>query len=76
MNSLKTLISKFESITNNQLLEELNKLNNKLKISQENYAVAYSRNQTIKTDSIKRQERIKNIDEEINNWKNFLKRNV
>ena len=71
MNSLKTLISKFESITNNQLLEELNKLNNKLKISQENYAVAYSRNQTIKTDSIKRQERIKNIDEEINNWKNL-----
>ena len=71
MNSLKTLISKFESITNNQLLEELNKLNNKLKISQENYAAAYSRNQTIKTDSIKRQERIKNIDEEINNWKNL-----
>ena len=29
MNSLKTLISKFESIINNQLLEELNKLNNK-----------------------------------------------
>jgi chromosome segregation protein len=71
MNSLKTLISKFESIINNQLLEELNKLNNKLKISQENYAEAYSKNQTIKADSIKRQERIKNIDEEINNWKNL-----
>ena len=40
MNSLKTLISKFESITNKQLLEELSKLNNKLKVSQENYAVA------------------------------------
>jgi len=71
MNSLKTLISKFESIINNQLLEELNKLNNKLKISQENYASAYSKNQTIKSDSIKRQERTKNIDEEIKNWKNL-----
>jgi len=71
MNNLKTLISKFENITNNQILEELNKLNNKIKISQENYASAYSKNQTIKSDSIKRQERTKNIDEEINNWKNL-----
>jgi len=71
MDSLKTLVSKFESKINSQLLEELNKLNKKLKISQENYAAAYSKNQTIKTDSIKRQERIKNIDEEINNWKNL-----
>ena len=71
MNSLKTLISKFESITNKQLLEELSKLNNKLKVSQENYATAYSKNQTIKVDSIKRQERIKNIDKEINNWKDL-----
>jgi chromosome segregation protein len=71
MNSLKTLISKFENTINNQLLEELNKLNNKLKISQENYAETYSKKQTIKADSIKRQERIKNIDEEINNWKNL-----
>jgi chromosome segregation protein len=71
MNRLKTLISKFESITNKQLLEELSKLNNKLKISQENYAETYSKNQTIKADSIKRQERIKNIGKEINNWKDL-----
>jgi len=71
MNGLKTLISKFESKINNQLLVELNKSNNNLKISQENYAAAYSKNQTIKADSIKRQERIKNIDQEINNWKNL-----
>ena len=71
MNSLKTLISKFESITNKQLLEELSKLNNKLKVSQENYATAYSKNQTIKADSIKRRERIKNIDKEINNCKDL-----
>ena len=71
INSLKTLISKFESITNKQLLEELSKLNNKLKVSQENYAMAYSKNQTIKADSIKRRERIKNIDKEVNNWKDL-----
>jgi chromosome segregation protein len=71
MSSLKTLVSKFENVTNNQILEELNKLNHKIKISQENYAAAYSKNQTIKADSIKRQERIKNIDEESKNWKNL-----
>jgi chromosome segregation protein len=71
MFSLKKLISKFENTTDNQILVELNKLNNKLKISQENYATAYGKNQSIKTESIKRQERIKNIDEEIKNWKNL-----
>ena len=71
MNNLKTLVSKFETVKNNQTLEELNKLNHKIKISQENYAAAYSKNQTTKADSIKRQERIKNIDEEIKNWKNL-----
>jgi len=71
MNNLKTLVSKFEDLTNNQILEELNKLNHKIKISQENYAATYSKNQTIKADSIKRQERIKNIDEESKNWKNL-----
>ncbi len=71
INSLKILTSKFEDVTNNQVLEELNKLNHKIKISQESYAAAYSKNQTIKADSIKRQERIKNIDEENKNWKNL-----
>ena len=71
MNNLKILVPKFENVTNNQVVEELNKLNQKIKISQENYATAYSKNQTIKSESIKRQERIKNIGEEIKNWKNL-----
>jgi len=71
MINLKILVLKFENITNNQILEELNKSNHKLKISQENYAAAYSKNQSIKSDSIKKQERMKNIDEEIKNWKNL-----
>ena len=52
-------------------MEELNKINHKIKIAQENYASAFSKNQAIKTDSIKRKERIKNIDSEIQNWKNL-----
>jgi len=71
MGSLEKLVSKFEKSTDNQILDKLNKLNYKLKISQENYATAYSKNQAIKADSIKRQERIKNIDEEIKNWRNL-----
>ena len=71
MSGLKTFISKSENVKNSQILDELNKLNQKIKISQESYAAVYSKNQTIKSDSIKRQERIRNIDQEIKNWKNL-----
>ena len=69
INNLKNLDSQFENQNNNLVLEELNKLNHDIKVSQEDYATAYSKNQSIKADSIKRQERIHNIDEEIKNWK-------
>ena len=69
--SLNTLILGFENKTDKRLLEEFNDLNDKIKTSHENYASAFSKNQTIKADSIKRQERIKNIDSEIDNWKNL-----
>ena len=69
--NLITIISNFENQISKNTLEELNNLNNKIKISQEKYANAFSKNQSIKTDSIKRQERIKNIDIEIQNWKNL-----
>ena len=38
---------------------------------QEKYASSYGKNETIKNDSIKRKERIKNIDVELENWKNL-----
>ena len=38
---------------------------------QEKYAESYGKNETIKSDSIKRKERIKNIDIELENWKNL-----
>lgn len=39
--------------------------------SQEKYATTYGKNESIKSDSIKRRERIKNIDVELENWKNL-----
>ena len=44
---------------------------NKLTNAHENYAVNFSKNETVKSDSIKRKERIKNIDVELENWKNL-----
>ena len=70
-NNLKTIISDLENKVSKKTQEEFRELNDKIKISQEKYANAFSKNQSIKTDSIKRQERIKNIDIEIQNWKNL-----
>ena len=39
---------------------------------QESYAETYSKNQNIKKESVKRNERIKIIDQEIESWKNLL----
>ena len=38
---------------------------------QEKYATSFGKNESIKSDSIKRKERIKNIDIELENWKNL-----
>jgi len=70
--NLKTLILGCENKIDEKILEEFSSINNRMKISQENYTSAFSKYQSLKTDSIKRQERIKNIDNEINNWKNLL----
>ena len=43
----------------------------KITSSQEQYASTYGKNESIKSDSIKRKERIKNIDTELENWKNL-----
>jgi len=69
--NLKKLISGLEKVNNNKTLDEFNNINEIIKISQEKYASAYSKNHSIKADSVKRQERIKNIETEINNWKNL-----
>ena len=55
----------------NRIFEKLKQLINKITSSQEKYAIYFGKNETIKSDSIKRKERIKNIDQELENWKNL-----
>ena len=74
---LNILIDQIESFidSDRQLtkdkFEELKGLVNKITSSQEEYAIYFGRNETIKSDSIKRKERIKNIDQELENWKDL-----
>ena len=56
----------------NELLG-VNEKSKNIKKLQEKYADAYSKNQSIKKESIKRNERIKTIETEIESWKNLLK---
>ena len=51
--------------------KELKELVKKITSSQENYAEKYGKNKSIESDSIKRKERIKNIDVELENWRNL-----
>tara|TARA_Y100000590_G_C15728849_1_gene1016288 strand:- start:96 stop:2537 length:2442 start_codon:yes stop_codon:yes gene_type:complete len=75
--SLNNLISKIETYIDSDkkltkdLFENLKGLVNKITSSQEEYAIYFGRNETIKSDSIKRKERIKNIDQELENWKDL-----
>jgi chromosome segregation protein len=55
----------------NELLS-INEKSKNIKTFQEKYADAYSKNQSIKKESIKRNERIKTIETEIESWKNLL----
>jgi len=72
------IVSINEKIEHTKTLEEDNSANEiteiteKIKISQEKYANALAKHQSIKTEAIKRQERIKSIDAEINSWKNLM----
>jgi len=53
------------------IFKDLKELVNKITYSQEKYALSYGKNETIKSDSIKRKERINNIDVELENWKSL-----
>jgi len=50
------------------IFQELKQLVKKITLSQEEYAERYGKNRSIQSDSIKRKERIKNIDIELKNW--------
>ena len=53
-------------------LSNINKKNENIKLLQEKYADSFSKNQSIKKESIKRNERIKAIENEVESWKNLF----
>ena len=63
---------KIKEIKKNDLISNFVSKNDEIKQLQENYAESYSKNQNIKKESVKRSERIKIIDQEIESWKNLL----
>ena len=71
-NRLKVEIDKVKALINAQKNDEAITILDNCKIIIEAYADSYSKNQNIKNDSIKRKERIKIIDNEIESWKNLL----
>ena len=70
--NLSYLNMKFKDIENNELVKTLISKNDQIKTLQEDYAETYSKNKNIKKESIKRSERIKIIDQEIDSWRNLL----
>ena len=53
------------------IFQELKQLVKEITLYQEEYAERYGKNKSIQSDSIKRKERIKNIDIELENWRNL-----
>ncbi len=68
---LKNQIQNIESVDSNDLTVNLKELVSDITLSQEKYATSYGKNQSIRNDSVKRKERIKSIDQELENWKDL-----
>ena len=60
-----------EKMLTKEVFQELRLTVKKITSSQEEYAEKYGKNKSIQSDSIKRKERIKNIDVELENWRNL-----
>ena len=69
---LKLEINKVKELINSKKNEEAIRILDECKTIIEEYADSYSKNQNIKKESIKRNERINIIDTEIESWKNLL----
>ncbi len=70
LNEIEKFIDQEKKITKS-IFQELKALVKKITSSQEEYAEKYGKNKSIQSDSIKRKERIKNIDVELENWRNL-----
>ena len=65
-------LNNLEDEDSKKKLSSINQKNENIKILQERYADSFSKNQSIKKESVKRNERIKTIETEIESWKNLL----
>ena len=76
-NQLDSILDQIEDDIDNdrklskETFKNLKHLVKKITLSQEQYAEKYGKNKSIESDSIKRKERIKNIDIELENWRNL-----
>ena len=70
INEIEEFIDADKKLTK-EIFAKLKGLVNKITTSQEEYASIFGKNESIKSDSIKRKERIKNIDTELENWKSL-----
>tara|TARA_Y100000992_G_C21271717_1_gene497297 strand:- start:201 stop:2645 length:2445 start_codon:yes stop_codon:yes gene_type:complete len=70
LNEIEKYIDQEKRITKD-IFHKLKVLVKKITSSQEVYAEKYGKNKSIQSDSIKRKERIKNIDVELENWGNL-----
>ena len=70
--TLSLLIQNIAGDEDNNKISKINSKNENIKKLQETYADSYSKNQSIKQESLKRNERIKTIEIEIKSWKNLL----
>ena len=70
INEIESYIDSDKKLTR-ELFEKLKRIVTQITTSQEQYASIYGKNESIKSDSIKRRERIKNIDVELENWKSL-----
>ena len=70
LDTIESYIDQDKKLTKT-IFQELKQLVKKITLSQEEYAEKYGKNKSIQSDSIKRKERIKNIDIELENWRNL-----
>ena len=76
-NQLDNMLDQIEEDIDNNIklskdtFKKLKQLVKKITLSQEEYAEKFGKNKSIESDSIKRKERIKNIDIELENWRNL-----
>ncbi len=64
-------IDKIKNIDGKDFINRFKTFSDETTALQEKYASVFGKNETIKSDSTKREERIKNIDIELENWKNL-----